>query len=62
MSRDDWEVCDEELQEAIYVKRLEEKVLDFYECDATRRGCCRQVAQDQARAALGRIREDACQK
>ncbi|MCK9571643.1 hypothetical protein M0R72_22020, partial [Candidatus Pacearchaeota archaeon] len=41
-------------QEAIYVKRLEEKVLDFYECDATRRGCCRQVAQDQARAALAK--------
>ncbi len=44
-------------QEAIYVKRLEEKVLDFYECDATRRGCCRQVAQDQARAALAKILE-----
>jgi len=44
-------------QEASYVKRLEEKVLDFYECDATRRGCCRQVAQDQARAALTKIRE-----
>jgi len=44
-------------QEASYVTRLEEKILDFYECDATRRGCCRQVAQDQARAALVRIRE-----
>lgn len=44
-------------QEASYVKRLEEKISDFYECDATRRGCCRQVAQDQARAALAKIRE-----
>ena len=44
-------------QEASYVKRLEEKISDFYECDATRRGCCRQVAQDQARAALVKIRE-----
>lgn len=40
-----------------YVKRLEEIISDFYECDATRRGCCRQVAVDQARAALDRIRE-----
>lgn len=39
------------------IKRLEEKISDFYECDATRRGCCRQVAQDQARAALVKIRE-----
>ena len=40
-----------------YVERLEEIISDFYECDATRRGCCRQAAHDQAHAALDRIRE-----